>query len=148
MVFPFGVSVSDFISGIKLIKTAIEAFSNTHGARSDFLTLSRSLDSLHRALAALAKLNLNTDEQRQALYENLDDCKEFISRFLVGIAKFQVLKSEYATKARVISNLRRVQWALCKKEDVKKFRDEIDTLIGSLNALLAAFQMYVLASYS
>jgi hypothetical protein len=109
MVFPFGVSVSDFISGIKLVKTAIEAFSSTHGARSDFVASSRSLDSLNRAPTVLAKLNLSTDKQRQALYENLNDCKECVSRFLVGVAKFQVLKNEYATKARVISNLRKVQ---------------------------------------
>jgi hypothetical protein len=55
MLFPFGVSVSDFLSGIKLIKTSIEACSDTHGAQADYSELSGSLGSLQRASTAASE---------------------------------------------------------------------------------------------
>lgn len=141
MVFPFGVSVSDFIAGIKLFKDAIDSFSNTRGARADFAELSRSLSSLATALTALGAVSLDTDQHRQALKQNLDACKLRISAFLVDIVQFRNLDAPYAGKARLAMAFRQVQWALCKNDDVKKFRLEIETHIGALELLLITFQM-------
>jgi hypothetical protein len=43
MVVPFGVSVGDFIAGIKLFKGEIESFSSTRGARADYIELRKCL---------------------------------------------------------------------------------------------------------
>ena len=141
MVFPFGVSVSDFIAGIKLFKNAIDSLSNTRGARADFSELARSLSSLERVLKALGKVKLDTDLRTQALRQNLDACKLCLATFLVDIAKFRKLDAQYVTKARLTMMFRQIQWALCKKDDVRKFRSEIGTHIGTLEMLLATFQM-------
>ncbi|KAH8728151.1 hypothetical protein GQ44DRAFT_769669 [Phaeosphaeriaceae sp. PMI808] len=50
MVVPFGVSVGDFIAGIRLFKGAIESFSNTRGARADYIELRKCLGALETSL--------------------------------------------------------------------------------------------------
>lgn len=141
MVFPFGVSVSDFIAGVTLFKNVIDSLSETRGARADFAELARSLASLERALKALSKINLDTAQHIQALKQNLDACKLCLTTFLVDMAKFRKLDAQYVTTARFGIILRQIQWALCKKEDVRKFRSEIETHIGALEMLLITFQM-------
>jgi hypothetical protein len=79
MVFPFGVSVSDFLSGIKLIKTSIEACSDTRGAPADYAELSRPLGSLERALSAASAVVSDTDARRDALKQTIDDCEKCIA---------------------------------------------------------------------
>jgi hypothetical protein len=141
MVFPFGVSVSDFIAGVKLFKDAIDSLSDTRGARADFAELSRSLTSLERALKALGEVRLDTDQHMQALKQNLDACKLCLETFLVDIAKFRELDVQHVTKARLGMMFRQIRWALCKRDDVKKFRSEIETHIGALEMLLITFQV-------
>jgi hypothetical protein len=55
MVFPFGVSIGDFIVGIKLFEDAIESLSDTRGGRADFVELRNTLDSLDIALDATSQ---------------------------------------------------------------------------------------------
>ena len=141
MVFPFGVSVGDFISGIKLFKDAIDALSKTHGARADYAELSRSLGSLQKALETVGKVKLDTPQHTQALNQILNDCKACLSNFLINIAKFRSLDARYATKARLVVMFRQVQWALCKRDDVRGFRLEVETHVAALEMLLIAFQV-------
>jgi hypothetical protein len=88
---PFGFSVSDFLAGIKLLKTSIESFSETRGARADYAELSKSVSSLQRALTAASAVDLETDTQRDALKLNVDGCRDCVNTFLIDIAKFHVL---------------------------------------------------------
>lgn len=57
MVFPFGISVSDFIAGIKLIIDGLNSLSDTRGARADYNELLSSLKSLQKALEATEALD-------------------------------------------------------------------------------------------
>jgi hypothetical protein len=125
------------ISGVKLVKDAIEATSDTRGARADFVELSRSLASLDRALNSVSALKLDVE----GLNETVDNCRKCFLKFLVDIAKFRILNEEYATKGRVCTNIRKIQWALCKKEDVRKFRAEVDAHIKSLEMMLLTYQV-------
>lgn len=148
MVFPFGVSVSDFISGLKLFKDALDALSKTHSARADYAELSRSLSSLRLALETVGKVKLDTPQHIQALDQTLRACKLCLSNFLVEIAKFRTLDAQYATKARLVMLFRQVQWGICRKDDVRKFRAEVETHVAALEMLMIAFQVWVLASSS
>ena len=47
---PFGFSVGDIIAGIGVIKTSIEAFSDTRGARKDHKQVLDTLTSLSESL--------------------------------------------------------------------------------------------------
>lgn len=141
MVFPFGVSVSDFLSGIKLLKTSIEAFSETRGAQADYAELLRSLRSLERALTAASAVALDTDARRDALKQTVDDCQKCIANFLSDIAKFDILEDQKPRKSKIAAHLRKIQWAVCKKEDVAKFRSQVETHVGALDMLLLTFQV-------
>lgn len=141
MVFPFGVSLSDFVLLIKLVIDTIQGASDIRRARSDFTKLLQSLTSLNGALSFMLALRLDTEARREALESTVANCRTCVEDFLVDVAKFRVLKCEYATKARMIMNLRKIQWALCKKEDVRKFHAELEIHIGALEMLLLTFQM-------
>ena len=77
MVFPFGVSVGDFISVVKLISEAISTFSDTKRARTDFTQLAATLKSLLNAIEAIAKLSTSTDDA--AVIIALNSCKGCIN---------------------------------------------------------------------
>jgi len=141
MAFPFGVSVSDFLSGIKLLKTSIEAFSETRGAQADYAELSRSLSSLERALTTASAVVLDTDARRDALKQTGEDCWKCITSFLIDIERFDVLGNQNASKRKVADRLRKIQWAVCKREDVMKFRSQIEMHVGALNMLLLTSQV-------
>jgi hypothetical protein len=141
MVFPFGVSVSDFVAGIKLLKESIEALCDAKGARADYAELSRSLSSLERALTVASAVVLDTDNRRNALRKTLENCKQCITSFLVDIEKFNLLLDQNASKRRIAAGIRKIQWAVCKKEDVMKFRSQIEMHVGALDMLLLTFQV-------
>ncbi|KAF2678413.1 hypothetical protein K458DRAFT_394952 [Lentithecium fluviatile CBS 122367] len=141
MVFPFGVSISDFVTGVKLVKDAIDSLSDTRGARADYAELSRSMGSLERALTAASAAVLDTDARRDALQKTVKDCQDCIASFLNDIAKFNALLNPKASTLGMSARLRKIQWALCKKEDVMKFRSRVEMHVGALDMLLLTFQV-------
>jgi hypothetical protein len=145
MVFPFGVSVSDFISGIKIFKDAVEALSDTRGARADYAELFRSLDSLDRTFNAIS--HFNTAAHYEAIAPVCEGCKTCVTNFLVDVAKFNSLGNRKAGKQTLAARFRQVQWALCKKEDVRKFREQLETHLSALEMLLLTFQVYGLLCF-
>ena len=146
MVFPFGVSVSDFISGIKVLKDAVEAFSDTRGARADYAELFRSLDSLDKTFNAIS--HFNTAAHYEAIAPVFEGCKTCVTNFLVDVAKFKSLGNRKAEKQTLADWFRQIQWALCKKEDVRKFREQLETHLSALEMLLLTFQVYGLLCFS
>jgi hypothetical protein len=145
MVFPFGVSVSDFISGIKIFKDAVEALSDTHGARANYAELFRSLDSLDKTFSAISCFN--TAAHHEAITPIFEGCKLCVTNFLVDVAKFKSLGGRKAGKQTLAARFRQVQWALCKKEDVRKFREQLETHLSALEMLLLTFQVYGLLHF-
>jgi hypothetical protein len=142
MTFHFGVSVSDFIAKIKLIVAAIEAHSNTHGARRDYAEVTESLNSVARAVKTVSDLQLDTDAHKEGLIRTIEPCQRCIENFLTNTAKFKILGEGNRSQERWKTSLRKIQWAICKKEDVRKFRAEIETHVRALEMLLITFQVY------
>jgi hypothetical protein len=145
MVFPFGVSVSDFISGIKILKDAVEALSDTRGARADYAELFRSLDSLDKTFNAIS--HFKTAAHCEAIAPVFEGCKTCVTNFLVDVAKFKSLGNRKAEKQTLAARFRQVQWALCKKEDVRKFREQLEIHLSALEMLLLTFQVYGLLRF-
>jgi hypothetical protein len=149
MVFPFGVSVGDFIAGIKLLCDALKALDDAKGARSDYEELLAVLESLHAALAPLDNLPLYTSQatQTQAIKIAVERCRQCVNNFLTRIDKFQVLKKtaqpqpqQFRQSLQVAA--RKLQWSLCRKEDVAKFRAEVSGHVDALQLLVLTLQMY------
>ena len=61
---PFGFSVGDFIARIGMSKDSIDTQTDSKGASTEYLELSRELYSLHNGLMSIEKLNTN-EPQRQ-----------------------------------------------------------------------------------
>jgi hypothetical protein len=138
MTAPFGFSVGDFIAGIKLLKTAYDSLSDVGGAKADYLDLRKTLSALDKALNEASQFT--TSQHQAAVGEEVKDCKECVKKFLVDFKKFELLKSGPVNMGKLGFAFRKIQWSLCKKEDVRKFKDHLDTHVNALQLQLAIFQ--------
>lgn len=151
MVFPFGISISDFLAGVKLIKVSIEACSGMCGARADYAELARSTGSLEQVLSEASKAVLDTQPRRDALKQAIDNCQTCITDFLASIEQFnrftRSLRDSYglisrkAITSKFAEGLRMMQWTVCKNEDVMAFRAKVEMHINALNMLLLSSQV-------
>ena len=139
MVVPFGVSVGDFIAGIRLLKGAIESFSATHGARADYTELRKCLGGLEISLNAAN--HYKTPLHQAAIEQIVVDCKECITKFLVRTAKFELLKEKSATTNKLRLGLRKVQWSMCEKEKVLEFKQHLNAHVSALQITLLVFNV-------
>jgi hypothetical protein len=139
MAVPFGFSVGDFIAGIKLLKSVFDSLSDAHGAKADYLELRKTLDTLGKALSEASQFT--TPQHQAAVKEEVADCKECINKFLTKFKKFELLKSGPVNSNKLIFALRKLQWSIGKKDDVRHFREHLDTHVHGLQLQLAIFQV-------
>lgn len=145
---PFGFSVGDIIAGIGVIKTSIEAFSDTRGATKDHKQLSDTLTRLSESLELIQGIKVDPIQdarQREAIKRAVGLCQTCIEDFICSIAKYKIIQPGLQPtiwKSRVKTAAKKVQWALCKKEDIAKFRSELVLQYGYINVLLATLRMY------
>ena len=143
MVPPFGFSTGDFFSGISLVHEIIKALEDSAGSSSQYRGLIKELYALERALLEVKNLDLDQSEwaQQLALQQAATQCQETIDTFLRTVHKFQPALSNGASSSRLRDGLRKIQWALCKRDDVDKFRAQISGHIASINILLVTIQL-------
>ncbi|KAI9766819.1 MAG: hypothetical protein M1840_006295 [Geoglossum simile] len=146
MVVPFGFSVGDFIAAIHLFKDVIDAFDDLKGASAEFQELSRELNSLQCGLMSIAKLRLDSSQQLEfdAVADAIDKCQKCVYEFLETISDFDRLGTNGNTKlslATVKDGLRKIQWAVCKKDDLARFRTEVAWHADAIEMLLLTFQI-------
>ena len=139
MVVPFGVSVGDFIAGIRLLKGAIESFSSTRGACADFIEVCKGLAGLEASLSAINQFT--SPLHRAAVLPIVDDCQDCISKFLGKVAKFELLKNQSVGRSKLRSGLRKVQWSLCEKEKVTEFKHHLTSYVSALQLQLLVFNV-------
>jgi hypothetical protein len=138
MAVPFGFSIGDFIAGIKLLKTGLDSLSDTRGAKADYLELRRTLGALDKVLNETNQL---TTAQHQAAVEEVAVCKDCIEKFLVEFKKFELLECGPVNASKLRFALRKLQWSLCKKDDVRVFKDHLDTHVNALQLQLTIYQV-------
>jgi hypothetical protein len=139
MVVPFGISVGDFIAGIRLLKGAIDSFSSTRGARADYIELRKCLGALETVLNAAN--HFTTPLHQAAIQPIVTDCKACVANFLIKVAKFDLLKETSTTSNKLRSSLRKVQWSLCEKEKVLEFKHHMNSHISALQLHLLVFNV-------
>ena len=144
----FGFSVGDLVLGLKLIKQSIDALQDTKGSSADYQALTHEIDSLKDALEAVEDLQL---EQRLglkskpclAIYDAVARCWHCIESFLATISKYQPwLRNDPASGSAWKANLKKIQWALCEKNDVNRFRARLERHSSSISMLLVTLQVY------
>ena len=142
MPVPFGFSIGDVISCLQLLRSSIEAVNEAKGSTADYASLIAELESLNTALEAASEAStedLTSQEQQQhqkAIGFAVKACQKFIDDFLVRIAQYQKhLKRGSNGWGSCYMN---IKWALCKREDVAKFRAILGSHTNSINVLLTS----------
>ena len=141
MAVGFGFSISDLCMGLKLIKDSVEAFDTKKGSAKQFGDLIREVDSLQRCLHSVQELLADESlphQQHVALETATHTCQQCIVDFLDSISKYQTHLQ--AGAKGFLPKFRKIQWALCHKEDVKTFREHLGRHSSSINMLLTTFQ--------
>jgi hypothetical protein len=138
----FGFSAGDFIAAAELTAKVIKALKETGGATSEFQNVLKELGSLHAILQHLQTLpvtesNLTYVNAVRALAQ---DCQKPLEDFLKQIEKCSLLASGQGHK-RVVSNLRKAQWAVFQSEEVPKLRAVVAAKIIQIQILLDAFNL-------
>ena len=149
----FGFSVGDLIAGLTFIINAVHALNDAKGAAADYQALTEEVDSLKHALEAIQDLQLEqklgpTSKQCVAISNSVSRCRRCIDDFLKSIAQYQPWLCTKNPSALVWkANVKKVKWALCKKEDVKKLRSRLERHSSSISMLLLTLQVYASPSF-
>jgi len=144
---PFGFSVGDIIAGIGVIKTSIDAFSSTRGASKEYKLLADTLTKLCESLELIREIEVDPVRdatQSEAIRRAAEQCQCCIDDFLNRIAKYKSIQlsgqtNDWSQKLRGAA--RKIQWALCKQDDIAKFRSDIQLQLESISMLVAMLQM-------
>lgn len=148
MAVPFGFSVGDFIACISMINDVIGAFSGTRGARADYQLLKGTLESLQQSFEAIGQIPVDPQanfQQHAAITQTVDRCWKCIDSFLRRTLKYDVIGSADVPqdwKAKIQAGARKLQWAILKKDDIQKFKEDIHQQIEAISLLLATLQVY------
>lgn len=140
---PFGVSVGDSILGVNLIRELIKALEDSAGSSVEYRDLIRELYSLERPTLKVKHLNLDESQPTQsvALRQAAVQCQQTIDEFLQKIRRFQPSLSTGGSKSSWRDGLRKIEWALYKKDDVQRFRAQLNGHTASINIFLMTLQL-------
>ena len=139
MVVPFGFSFGDMVSGISLVKDLIRALQDSGGATADYRGLMSELYGLERALTAIKELSLPEDaDGYHAVRQAVGQCQVCVDHFLQKIIKYQPLSAGTTTLKDAV---KKMKWALCRREDLLKFRQSLEIQTSSMNLLLNALHL-------
>lgn len=151
----FGFSVGDVIAVSILIKDVFNALDNAKGSAADYQELCRELWALDRALLEVELLSRSSDTsvELNALSHTVrrvaDQCKECIEKFLKKVKGYErSLRAGGCSRGerqrslgRLCDAGKKVMWGLTQKEEVTKFRAEINAHSSAINMLLITTNM-------
>ena len=141
MAVGFGFSVSDICMGLKIIKDSVGALNDTKGASANYVKLMTEVQSLQDGLEAVQDLQEASglsEKQSAALDRATGACQENVEEFLTSISKYQPHLRDDASGLQ--SKFRKIKWALCKKEDIARFREQLARQASSISMLIITFQ--------
>jgi hypothetical protein len=142
MAAAFGFSTGDFITSINLVKDIIKALNDSKGSSKEYLEVIAELRGLETALL-LIKIRYNETshvDQRVALRQVVKDCEGSIDDFLESIEKYHGHLGICGTKNKWTDAVRKIQWHLCKADQLTSFRLRIASHVQNIDMLLATIQ--------
>ena len=152
----FGFSAGDFIAALNLVRDVVDALQASSTARTEYRELLRQLYSLEAALQQVNRLELDdTDDGGSSLGRNSEivalrqtaaQCQRTIDDFFVRIKSYQPYLTADGSMQKPTSRWKarwkKVQWTLCRKDDVAKLQADLIGHTESINLLLTTLQMY------
>ena len=142
MVVPFGFSVGDCIAVCILIKDAIKALDDYGGSSTEYQEIIRELWALDRALLEVEMISRSHDAtaEMNALNHTVkiltDQCKACIQEFLKGLKGHERSLSKNGSGSKWRDAKSKLGWAMLKKDDLARFRSQINGHSSAINILL------------
>ena len=139
----FGFSAGDFIAALNLVGTVIDALRESGRSGSDYRDLISELYSLESALLQVKRLEFEDSQHAEAvaLRQAASQCQRTIDDFWTDIRKYQPHLGQAGSGSKVKDGWMKVQWAVCKKNDLAQFRAKLRGHTGSIELLLISVQM-------
>lgn len=142
MAAAFGFSTGDIIMGINLVRDIIKALNETRGSSKEYLEVVCELRGLEVALVHVkSQYSLTTQSgQRSALQLLVEECEATIKIFLKSLEKYNGHLSAFGSKIKWKDAVRKVQWHLCKADELTSFRVRIALHVQNIEMMLATLQ--------
>ena len=140
----FGFSAGDFIAALKLVSTVIDTLRESGDASLEYRELVRELYTLEQALFRVKRIELDESQinEQIALQQAASQCYKTIDDFWKKIRNYQPHLGQDLSGFRIKSGWMKVKWALCKKEDLARFKADLRGHTGAIEVLLLTVQMY------
>ena len=140
----FGFSAGDFIAAIELVATVIDALRDSGDSSSEYRELVRQLYTLETALLRVKRLDLDESHHAEviALRQAAAQCQHTIDDFWKEIQRYQPSLKTGGSNSRLKDGWMKIKWALCKKDDVARFKADLIGHTQSIELLLTTVQMY------
>ena len=137
MPVPFGISIGDFIALIEAAVTIINACKESTGSVKEYENVIRELESLKLALGLVQDVTIQDPQVKAALESVAFNCERTVREFLDKIQKYEIFTtSSTFPRDKWKRGLRKIQWALYSKDDVRLFESQLQAHTASLNILL------------
>lgn len=143
----FGFSAGDFISALELVSTVISALRSSGGSSTEYCALISQLNTLQNALLQVKQIELNDEQYAQiiALRQAAAQCQRAIDAFWHTIKKYHPCLRTEGSGDKVGSKMKdrwmKVRWALCKKEDLARFKMDLVSHTQSIEVLLVTMNI-------
>jgi histidinol dehydrogenase len=139
----FGFSAGDFIAALELVATVIDALRESGDASLEYREIVRQLYSLETALLRVKRLEVDPAQNAElvALQQAAAQCQRTIDNFWKKVQNYQPHLRAGGSGSRVKDGWMKIKWAVCKKEDVAKFKADLVGHTESIQLLLSAMKM-------
>ncbi|CZR53653.1 uncharacterized protein PAC_03533 [Phialocephala subalpina] len=139
----FGFSAGDFIAALQLVSTVIDALRDSGDSSTEYRALISQLFTLETALLTVKRLEVDDEQHAEyiALRQAACQCQRTIDAFWEKIKKYQPSLRTGGSGSRVRDGWRKIQWALCKKDDLVKFKADLVGHTESIELLLTTLHM-------
>ena len=144
MAVGFGFSAGDFIVALGLVNTVINALEDSGNVNAEYRELLSELRSLETALIGVKHLELDESQYAEhiALRQAAAQCQRTIDEFWTKIKAYQPhLRWGTDSNRGLRERLVKIRWAVCKKDDIAKFKADLMMHTQSIQLLLTALQL-------
>ena len=151
MPITFG-SVGDIISLSLLIKDLVKSLDKSRGSSAEYQAVICELRSLDHALIEVEALFQSCEQMIDlnalcaTVKECAEQCRKCITKFQGQMKKYEKGLQSDGSGSFIRDTALKVRWQVSKKEDLAKFRAEINAHCFSINMLLATTGVFVVSS--
>jgi hypothetical protein len=139
----FGFSAGDFIAALTLVGTVIQALRESGGAGCEYRELVNELNALETALLRVKQLDFEEEQRSEyiSLRQAAANCQQTIDGFWKNTKNYQKHLRASGSDSKLKDGWMQIKWALCKSQDIARFKVDIAAHTESIQILLTALQM-------